>query len=172
MQSKESVEPTLETLTAIFRRYKLMLADPGASSARLLAALIAEPPCPLYYHDFAPQAMGVDTFLTSLMLDLAQQNPAFGYHLGQTLQDSPGQVDLLAESLAADLDRLEREDYLLILDDFDRADEMPDVRMLVEQLLERLPGQCHLLLLSRTTPPLPWLALTARNEAAVLPRGA
>jgi hypothetical protein len=107
-------------------------------------------------------------FLASLSRDLADQSPTFGRHFNQVRNLEPDNLGQLAEALARDLDELNASDYLLILDEYDRADNVSGVQMFVEYLLEYLPSQCHLLINSRTLPRLPWVALVAKHQAVVL----
>ncbi|HEC22728.1 MAG TPA: hypothetical protein ENI95_07410, partial [Chloroflexi bacterium] len=67
-----------------------------------------------------------------------------------------------------DLADLHSEDYLLILGEYDRADDVQDIQAFIEYLLDYLPPQCHLLISSRTMPRLPWVALVAKRQAVVL----
>ncbi len=169
MSLRELVIPSLEALAAHYVQNRLLLIHPSSRYRTLLiAALIDSPPCPLYYYGLGVQDIGLDQFLTSLAHDLADQSPTFGRHLNEIRNQTPDDFEQLASALAADLDELNTEDYLLILDEYDRADQAPDIQTFVEYLLNFLPVQCHLLINSRTLPRLPWVALVAKHQAVVL----
>jgi len=169
MSLKEQVAPSIETLAAHFATNKLLLIHPSSRYRTLLiAALIDSPPAPLYYYSLGIRDNSLAQFLTGLSHDLGDQSPTFGRRLNQARNESPDDIDKLAQALAADLDDLNSEDYLLILDEYDRADAVQEIQAFVEVLLDKLPKQCHLLINSRTLPRLPWVALVAKHEAVVL----
>jgi DNA-binding SARP family transcriptional activator len=169
MSLKALVAPSIETVAAHYATNKLLLIHPSSRYRTLLiAALIEDPPAPLYYYSMGIGDVSLTQFLTTLSHDLADQYPTFGKYLNQTRNESPDDLDQLAEALARELDDLNHDDYILILDEYDRADAVPEIQTFVEILLDRLPVQCHLLINSRTLPRLPWVALVAKHEAVVL----
>jgi DNA-binding SARP family transcriptional activator len=169
MSLRELVAPSTETVAAHYASNKLLLIHPSSRYRTLLiAALLESRPAPLYYFSMGIGDVSLAQFLTSLTHDLAEQSPTFGRHLNQVRSDNPENIEQLADALAADLDELTDQDYLLILDEYDRADDVAEIQSLTEALLARLPDQCHLLINSRTLPRLPWVALVAKHEAVVL----
>jgi DNA-binding SARP family transcriptional activator len=169
MSLKALVAPSIETVAAHYATNKLLLIHPSSRYRTLLiAALIEDPPAPLYYYSMGIGDVSLTQFLTTLSHDLADQHPTFGKYLNQTRNENPDDLELLAEALARELDELNNDDYILILDEYDRADAVPEIQTFVEVLLDRLPVQCHLLINSRTLPRLPWVALVAKHEAVVL----
>lgn len=169
MLLKELVTPSLEALADHYRDNKLLLIHPSSRYRTLLvAALIDNPPCPLYYYSLGIEDVGASQFISRLAHDLADQQPTFGKNLNHARNETPDDLEGLASALAKDLTELSKEDYLLILDEFDRADDIPDIQLFVEYLVENLPPRCHLLINSRSLPRLPWVALVARRQAAVL----
>lgn len=169
MSLKQLVAPSVETLAAHYTTNRLLLIHPSSRYRTLLiAALIEDPPAPLYYYSLGIGDVNLSQFLTSLTHDLADQSPVFGRHLNRARNEDPGDLARLADALAADLDELSTDDYLLIIDEYDRADDIPEIHTFLEHLLERLPPQTHLLINSRTLPRLPWVALVAKHQAVVL----
>lgn len=163
------VAPSIETVATHYATNKLLLIHPSSRYRTLLiAALIESPPAPLYYYSMGIGDVSLTQFLTTLSHDLADQHPTFGKYLNQARNETPDDLDQLVEALARELDELNDDDYLLILDEYDRADAVPEIQTFVELLLDRLPVQCHLLINSRTLPRLPWVALVAKHEAVVL----
>lgn len=169
MSLKDLVIPSLEALAAHYVQNKLLLIHPSSRYRTLLiAALIDSPPCPLYYYGLGVEDVDLAQFLAGFSRAMSDQSPTFGRYLNQVRNQAPDDLQQLAEALAADLDSLEEIDYLLIIDEYDRADTVLDIQTFVEYLLSRLPAQCHLLINSRTLPRLPWVALVAKHEAVVL----
>lgn len=58
--------------------------------------------------------------------------------------------------------------FVILLDDYHYSDAAPEVSSLVEQFIEHQPGNCCLVLASRSLPRLPMLRLAARQEIAGL----
>ncbi|GAB4468784.1 MAG: hypothetical protein Kow00124_03330 [Anaerolineae bacterium] len=169
MEFREQLQPVLETLASQYAKNKLLLIHPGSRYRTLLiAALLADPPCDLFYYSLGLEDVGLDQFLTGLAQGLAAQNPIFGRYLERLRHTAPGDITRLAAALAEDLHDLDNRDYLLILDEYDRADAIPEIHTFVETLLDYMPAQCHLLINSRTLPRLPWVSLIARGQAVVL----
>ena len=169
MSLHELVAPSIETLVAHYAANKLLLIHPNSRYRTLtIAALINNPPCPVFYYGLGVGDTSLGQFLAGLTHDLADQNPTFGRHVNQVRHQVPDDFEQLADALAQDLAELAEEDYLLILDEYDRCDDVQDVQAFVEYLLEKLPPQCHLLINSRTLPRLPWVALVAKHQAVVL----
>ncbi len=169
MRLKELVAPSIETLAAHYQTNKLLLIHPSSRYRTLLiAALLEEPPCPLYYFGLGVGDVTLAQFLASLSRDLAEQAPTFGRHINQARTQEPENIEGLAAALAQDLNELSSTDYLLILDEYDRADDVAEIQTFIEYLLHYLPPQCHLLINSRTLPRLPWVALVAKHQAVVL----
>ena len=169
MSLRELVQPSIETLTTHFRSNKLLLIHPSSRYRTLLiAALIENPPCSVFYFGMGVGDTTLEQFLASLVHQLADQQPTFGRHLNQIRNQEPTDLDQLALGLARDLEELAGEDYLFVIDEYDRADDVPEIQDFVEHLLGELPAHCHLLINSRTLPRLPWVALVAKHEAVVL----
>ncbi len=169
MSLKELIAPSIDTLTAHYSSNKLLLIHPSSRYRTLLiAALIDDPPCPLFYYGFTAGDVNLNQFLSSLSHDIADQAALFGRHLNDALNRAPDDFGALAEALGRDLTELSDDHYLLIIDEYDRSDEVAEIQTFFEQLLNYLPEQCHLLINSRTLPRLPWVALVARKQAVVL----
>lgn len=169
MALQELVVPSLETIVSYYKSNKLILIHPSSRFRTLLiAALINSPPAPLYYYGFGAEDGSLEQFIAGLVRDLADQKPTFGRHVNPVRANSPDDIEALAQALASDLAELEQEHFLLVLDEFDRADEVDEVQTFFEYLLHFLPEQAHVLVNSRTLPRLPWVALVAKSEAVVL----
>lgn len=86
----------------------------------------------------------------------------------EALLRTPDASRRLQTALLTVLRSLHHRDYLLILDEYDRLDNAWDVQRLLGDMLLSLPPQSHVLINSRTLPPLPWVDLIARQRAAVV----
>lgn len=169
MSTDQLSAQTIAVIRSSYTAYKLLLIHPYAAYRVLvIAGLLSNPPCPLYYSVLRVESATLQDFLTSLASDLREQSAPFGRRLQDALHQSASDPDQLAAALAADLADLHADHYLILLNDFDRADDVGDFQQCFRHLLAELPSHCHLLIGSRTLPPLPWAALIARHEAAVV----
>jgi DNA-binding SARP family transcriptional activator len=115
-----------------------------------------------------PDDINVQSFLTGITHDLANQHPTFGRHTNILPQNAYENFDLLLKTFAQDLAEIADEPYLLILDEYDRSDSADDIQMFVEKLVAYLPDNCRLVINSRTLPRLPWVSLIAQRRAVLL----
>jgi DNA-binding SARP family transcriptional activator len=163
------VLPSYTVIQDNFADHKLLLIHPNSRYRTLLiASLINEPPCPLFYYGLGTEDTSLAQLLAGLTHDLAVQYPTFGRRINKVRHESPDDLAAQAEALAADLDELSEDDYILILDEYDRVDAADEAQIFFAAILDVLPPQCHLLINARTLPRLPWVALVARHEAVVL----
>lgn len=161
--------PSYDAVRDNFESNKLLLIHPHSRYRTLLiATLLNKPPAPLYYYGLGAEDSSLPQLLSGLVRTLADQQPTFGRHVGQARNRAPDDIPAIAAAFAADLGELDDQDYLLILDEYDRADEVQDVQAFFAALLDHLPSKCHLLVNARTLPRFPWVALVARHEAIVL----
>jgi hypothetical protein len=74
MTLKDLVSPSIQALVKHYIANRLLLIHPSSRYRTLLiAALIDDPPCPLYYYSLSVQDVTLDQFLTGLAHDLADQ---------------------------------------------------------------------------------------------------
>jgi two-component SAPR family response regulator len=76
--------------------------------------------------------------------------------------------DLVLETFLKDLVQITTDDFILILDEYDRSDKSDDVQKFVESLSSNLPENCRIIINSRTLPRLPWVAMIAQKRAIML----
>jgi DNA-binding SARP family transcriptional activator len=165
---QELVAASVEALKTHYISNKLVLIHPSSRYRTLLiASLVNDPPCNIYFYSLGSEDVNLPQFLAGLSHDLADQEPVFGRHINEIRQQTDD-VEELASALARDLGELGDEHFLLILDEYDRADDAQDIQAFVECLLNHIPEKCHILINSRTLPRLPWVGLVARHQAAVL----
>jgi DNA-binding SARP family transcriptional activator len=134
----------------------------------LVAKLLNDPDVKTFYYSMGPNDVNVASFLSGLIHDLADQSPLFGRTLNQLDYESSDNTEELLNTLVDDLDELSADPYILILDEYDRADAADDLQGFIEQLVPRMPQQCRLVINSRTLPRLPWVSLVAQKQATVL----
>jgi DNA-binding SARP family transcriptional activator len=134
----------------------------------LIARLINEPKVKTFYYAMGPDDVNVPSFLSGLTHDLADQSPLFGRYLNQIRYETIDDTPLLIDTLARDLAELSDKPYVLILDEYDRADAADDLQAFIEMLVQALPEHCRLVINGRTLPRLPWVSLIAQKQAIML----
>jgi LuxR family maltose regulon positive regulatory protein len=160
--------------TAVAKRLTLLSAPPGYGKTTLLTELAAQSPIPCAWYQL-DAADGDPTIFLSYLIACARQieaaffpdkEPALGQTVLALLEDSnppPTERSLIVfiNELAATLP----DNYLIILEDYHLITN-PDAHRLVNLLLESGPPQLHLVISSRTDPPLGLGRLRARGLLA------
>jgi DNA-binding SARP family transcriptional activator len=163
----------IEHLFQAFRDHaadsKIILLHPQSRYRSLLVAqLINNSGLNVFYYALGPDDINVQSFLTGLMHDVANQQPTFGRHLNMLLPEDMASFDILLDTFAKDLAELSNEPFYFVLDEYDRSDGADDIQMFVERLVDRLPERCKIVLNSRTLPRLPWVSMVAKKKAIML----
>ncbi len=143
------------------RRVTVVAAGPGFGKSTALVQMLTE-------HRLAP--IGVDCWLTCEAGDHSPLNLAAG--IAQALGSDPktldeGLVDSLIEAFAARAPA----DVCLVLDDVHLIGDSTlnsDGVSLLDDLVERLPANAHIVLAGRTVPPIRLSRLTAAGECVMI----
>jgi ATP/maltotriose-dependent transcriptional regulator MalT/DNA-binding SARP family transcriptional activator len=157
-------------LENLSRRATIISAPAGFGKTTLLldcARTVGRPVC-WYSLDEGDRSLAA--LLGKLIASVRQRFPGFGVRLESLLaQVASVEVRDIVAALVGDCAGLEQS-FLLVLDDFHHLDEAPpEVAQVLEGWLSRLPGNCHLIIASRTRPRLAVLPLLrARQEIALL----
>jgi DNA-binding SARP family transcriptional activator len=159
----------LDSLLAGAAEYPLTIvsASAGYGKSSVLASFAARGGWPTIWLSLAE---GVDdplVFLLHLIYACRTAAPQAGARALALLEQGSGAqiwsqaLDALLNDLVATLD----DETILILDDYHVADELPDVRALVERLIVQHPPLLHIVLATRRWPQLACIAtLQARGE--------
>jgi DNA-binding SARP family transcriptional activator len=159
----------LAAMTARIASSRIIFAHPDCHNRMLLLAeLMRNPPCDLFYYDLGAEDTNLVQFLSGLTHSLSRQVASFKSGAHEALAAGDTDPAALAEAFAHDLGQLSSKDYLLILDEVDRADKLSDVQAFFESLINVLPPKCHLWFSSRALPRLSWTGMVASGQAMVL----
>lgn len=134
----------------------------------LVARLLNDPDIHVFYYALGPEDISVDSFLSGIAHDLANQQPMFGRHIHALNGEEAADSQILMRAFAQDLGELSSQPFFLILDEYDRSDSADDVQVFIEKLVPLLPDHCRLVINSRTLPRLPWVSMIAQKRAALL----
>jgi two-component SAPR family response regulator len=136
--------------------------------AALVSRLIDDENLTTFYYAMGTEDNDVPSFVAGFTHDLAEQYPTFGARINQVGIDDPNRREELLRAFAADLDELSDGPYLLLLDEFDRADVGDDLQAFFEDLIDIMPEKCRMVISSRDLPRLPWMSLIAQKKAVML----
>jgi len=154
----------LERLNAgLGSKVTLVCAPAGYGKTTLLAAWVQTIDRPTAWLSLDENDDELASFVRSLTAALQNVFPdAFGAIASQLQASRLPALDTLVALFSNDLDDLP-EDLLLVLDDYHRI-RTSEVHSLLERLVEHLPAQVHLVISSRTDPPLPLACWQAQGH--------
>jgi DNA-binding SARP family transcriptional activator len=163
------IDQSLQAFQEQAGQARLILLHPRSRyRSALVAQLMNLPGLKVFYHALGPDDLNLESFVSNITHDLANQHPTFGRHLNLLPSSAYRDLNVLLETFALDLSELSDEDFLLILDEYDRADSADDIQLFIAQLIGKLPSNCRLVLNGRTLPRLPFVSLIAQKYAILL----
>ncbi|HEX2909067.1 MAG TPA: BTAD domain-containing putative transcriptional regulator [Phototrophicaceae bacterium] len=169
MQLHNLIDESFQAFQDQALQAKVILLHPRSRYRSVLVAkLINTPDLKVFYYAMGQDDINLQSFLTGITHDLANQHPTFGRHTNILPQEAYGNTEVLLDTFARDLAEISDQPYYLILDEYDRSDSADDVQMFIEKLVGKLPENCRLVLNSRTLPRLPWVSLIAQKQAVLL----
>lgn len=141
----------------------LITAPAGFGKTTLVAACVADCEIPVAWLSVDKNDNQVGRFLHYLVAALQETNPAVGKQAAQMLAAAPDAVaEAVMISLINDLDAAGGE-LILVLDDYQLITN-PVVHEVVAFLLDHCPSTLHLVIDTRSDPPLPLSRLRARGQ--------
>jgi LuxR family maltose regulon positive regulatory protein len=145
----------------------LITAPAGFGKTTLAACAVAQSGRPAAWLSLDKGDNQAGRFLRYLAAALQQADPATGSQAAQILAASPqASPETVLASLLNELD-LAPHETILVLDDY-QAISSPEVHQAVAFLLEHCPPAFHLVIASRSDPPLPTARLRARGQVVEL----
>ena len=173
MNIRLHVQPAYENLLSFASQSKIILLHPASQLRSLVVArLLSDSARKSYYYALDIDDINLFHFLTGLINGLAKQQASFGRHLNvlpqNVLQNPYRHLDLVLSTFLKELSEFEDGDFILLFDEFDRADPADDVHRFVERLSHLAPERCTILLNGRSLPRLPWLSMIAKRHAVIL----
>ncbi len=156
----------LERLRAALRhRLTLVGAPPGYGKTTVVSQFARQTPHPVAWHAVMPRERDLPNLYTRSLSALEAVTPGISAVL-------PPPGDRPASELAALIAEYLRENLtdeaFYILDDLHHLTGSPATEAWLRALLDRLPRSCHLILITRTIPNLPFAELIASGEVMAL----
>jgi len=167
------IDDAYQTLLNQLDNTRVALLHPSSRyRSMLIARLINDSSYRVFYYALGPDDIKLQAFLASITHDMANQHPTFGRHINMLPRDvyeNPSDhFDTVLDTFVADLTEISDDNFILVLDEYDRSDTADDVQRFVEKLAGRLPGNGRMVINSRTLPRLPWVSMIAAKEAVML----
>lgn len=163
------IDEIYQTFIANLESSRSILLHPNSRyRSALIARLINSPDHKVFYYALGPDDISVPSFLAGITHDVANQNPMFGRHINMLVPEDFDNLEKLLETFVRDLSELAPEPFVLVLDEYDRADVADDIQWFVEKMIARLPEHCHVVINSRTLPRLPWVSMIAQGRSLLL----
>ena len=173
MNIRLHVQPAYENLLSFASQSKIILLHPASQLRSLMVArLLSDSARKSYYYALDIDDINLFHFLTGLINGLAKQHASFGRHLNvlpqNVLQNPYRHLDLVLSTFLKELSEFEDGDFILLFDEFDRADPADDIHRFVERLSHLASDRCTIVLNGRSLPRLPWLSMIAKRHAVIL----
>lgn len=168
-----SLHDILNKMLAQFNEYSkdariVLLHSHSRYRAAFISRLLADSGLRVFYYALGNDDVDVRTFISGFTHEISEQKPTFGTYINQVGFDNLPDVSPLLQAFAEDLNDLSSAPFLLILDEYDRAEVGDDLQYFLEHLVDVMPDQCRLVMSGRGLPRLPWLAMIARRQAVML----
>lgn len=144
----------------------LVIAPAGFGKTTLVAASLAECPTQTAWLSLDAGDNQAGRFMTYLIAALQEVDNRIGGEAAQLMEAMPVSPQAVLTSLINGLDATGRE-LVLVLDDYQFISS-PAVHEQVAFLLEHCPGALHMLIATRSDPPLPLARLRARGQTVEL----
>jgi DNA-binding SARP family transcriptional activator len=168
MRLHDFIDRAYETLLTYSPDARMILLHPRSRYRSLLVAHLANTPgLNVFYYALGPDDVNLHSFLNGITHDLGAQHPTFGRHLHMLAPDEC-HFDKLLTTFAQDICEISADPFMIILDEYDRADGADDIQNFIEKLVGYLPDNCRIIINSRTLPRLSWISMTAKRRAVLL----
>lgn len=151
----------------IERKLIIISAPAGYGKTSLLVDFAADSDLPVCWYTVDERDSDPRVFLEYLITSIRRRFPTFGEQIGATLKRSEARLpdwETVAAALVNDMVEAIDEYFVIVLDDFHLISADSTVHELLDTVLRYLPEHCHILLATRSLPPLTLTRLAARQE--------
>ena len=146
-------------------RLTLICAPPGYGKTTLASQFARQSPHPVAWHTLEERERDVPNLYEHCVAELEAIAPGIGDSVPPASDYSSTELAIL---IADHLREALTDSAVYVLDDVHHLDGAPSAEVWLRTLVERLPRTCHLVLVSRTLPSLPFAEMIARNEVLAL----
>ncbi|MFQ5593444.1 MAG: tetratricopeptide repeat protein [Anaerolineae bacterium] len=152
----------------IERKLIIVSAPAGYGKTSLLIDFAHDSDLPVCWFTLDERDSDPRVFLEYLVESIRRRFPKFGQQINAILKGGGSRLpdsETIAAALVNDMVQAIGEYFVVVLDDYHMLDDNSVVHTLLDTLLRYLPEHCHILLASRTLPPLTLTRMAARQEA-------
>ncbi|MGC8958682.1 MAG: tetratricopeptide repeat protein [Chloroflexia bacterium] len=155
----------------IHRKLLLVCAGPGYGKTSLLVDFSRSADLPVCWYTLDPSDRDPRTFLDYLVEAVRVHFPSFGRRTREFLREATaGSLREAVGLLVNDLSEEIAEYVVVVLDDYHTVEDQEEVNLCLDTLIAYLPEHVHLILASRSVPPLSLARLAAYGEAEAIGR--
>ena len=152
----------------IERKLIIVSAPAGYGKTSLLIDFAHDSDLPVCWYTLDERDSDPRVFLEYLVASIRRCFPDFGRQIGAILKGGGSRLpdcETIAAALVNDMVQAIGEYFVIVLDDYHLLGDDSEVHALLDTLLRYQPEHCHILLASRTLPPLTLTRMAARQEA-------
>ncbi len=151
----------------IDRKLILLSSPAGYGKTSVLIDYAHDSDLPVCWYTLDERDSDPRVFLEYLVASIRRHFPKFGEQISAILHTDESRLPdwgTVAAALVNDMVNTIGEYFVVVLDDYHLIDDDSEVHTLLDTLLRYLPEHCHILLASRTLPPLTLTRMAARQE--------
>jgi len=149
--------------TNLDKKLILICADAGYGKTTLALQLCRETARPYVFYNLDAGDNDLPVFYAYLVHGIRKLEPGFGDDL-LTIARQTRSVEILIGTFVNEFVKKVKKDVCLVLDDYHHLQLNPEITQGVEFLLQRMPGNLHLIITSRATPPLNLALYLAKQQ--------
>ncbi|MBM3274998.1 MAG: hypothetical protein FJZ00_07585, partial [Candidatus Sericytochromatia bacterium] len=153
------------------RRLTLVSAGPGYGKTSTVADYVAQSALPSAWLNLDPYDRDLEPFFTYLVRGLEANWPGYESHalaLLQSASDKRQAIPAAAGALCEELAEWGQDGIIVVLDDFHEVEGSPAIVEAIQVLVDYLPDNAQLIVISRAIPPLRLGQLRARQQLVEL----
>ncbi len=166
-QLKSTVLPRTRLVERILnardRKLILVCADAGYGKTTLLAQACARFGTNYFYYDLEPGDNDSARFLQYLVRGFQTRFPDLGHDLPDLIA-ATREPEALVGALINDFNARVKVDFYILLDDYHHLQKNLEIAKILEYLLRHMPANLHLIIASRSRPPLNLPYYEAKGE--------
>lgn len=153
----------------------VILAPNSKYADALIAKLLHHPQYTALYYAISADDLELSTFIDNMSRAFVDRCETFGRYTSLAHLQWPNGLaafrEAILDGMIQDFNGMTGQRILLIVDDFDHAEQAEDIQRFLEELAIRLPEHCLLVFNGRTQPRFPWMSMIAQTRAIIFNDG-
>jgi LuxR family maltose regulon positive regulatory protein len=141
----------------------LICADAGYGKTTLLAQFCHELQYPYIFYDLDSQDSETAIFFNYLIAGVRKHFPDFGHRVKNVVSEKRGH-EIIVGTFINEFVEKTKDEFYIILDDYHRLQRNRKIAIIINYFLRHLPANLHIVISSRTTPPIYLSYYLAKQE--------